>query len=117
MAFEDKATHIIELCKELLDDIELSRINSEALLLKATRLARLSGSDEVRQWLRYEMSGYLPKDPLSAKYMNQTNRWLDRKEGEAFFGSLAQVESSIEGLKLQLSTLKVDSVSGDKAYI
>jgi hypothetical protein len=117
MTSENKASHIIELCKELLDDIELSRINSEALLLKATRLARLSGSDETRQWLRYEMSGYNSTESSSLKYMSKTGRWIDRKENKGFWGSLAQHESTIEGLKLQLATLKVDSVGGDKAYI
>lgn len=116
MTPENKSTHIIELCKELLDDIELSRINSESILLKATRLARLSGSDEIRQWLRYEMSGYNPKEPLSIKYLNQTGRWTDRDKNNDFLISLAQQESTIEALRLQLTTLKVDSVGGDKAH-
>ena len=116
MVTENKSTHIIELCKELLDDIELSRINSEAILLKATRLARLSGSDEIRQWLRYEMSGYNSTESLSLKYMIQTGRWIDRNSNEDFLGPLAQHESTIEALKLQLTTLKLDSVGGDKAY-
>ena len=114
MTSENKSTHIIELCEELLDDIELSRINSEAILLKATRLARLSGSDEIRQWLKYEMSGYNSTEPLSIKYMTQTGRLIDRNVNK---GSLAQQESKIAALKLQLTTLKVDSVGGDKAYL
>ncbi|TYQ29418.1 hypothetical protein PseudUWO311_00540 [Pseudanabaena sp. UWO311] len=117
MTTENKSTHIIELCKELLDDIELSRINSEAILLKATRLARLSGSDEIRQWLRYEMSGYNATESLSLKYMTQTGRWIDKNSNKGFWGPLAQHESTIEALKLQLITLKLDSVGGDKAYI
>ena len=115
MTHENKSTHIIELCKELLDDIELSRINSEAILLKATRLARLSGSDEIRQWLRYEMAGYNSCDSLSIKYMTLTGRWIDKNENIAFWGSLAEQETSIEVLKLQLATIKVDSVSGELA--
>jgi hypothetical protein len=104
MTPENKSTHIIELCKELLDDIELSRINSEAILLKATRLARLSGSDQIRQWLRYEMTGYNSTDP----YMSQTGRWIDRN------GSLAELESTIEMLKLKIATDKCFSfINGD----
>jgi hypothetical protein len=34
----------LELAKELLDDIELGRIDAERLLLKASRLARWVGS-------------------------------------------------------------------------
>ncbi len=84
MILENQSKHIIELCKELLDDIELSRISSEAILLKATRLARLSGSDEIRQWLKYEMSGYSSTEALLLKYMNQTGRWTDRNLNKGF---------------------------------
>jgi len=116
MTSENKSTHIIELCEELLDDIELSRINSEAILLKATRLARLSGSDEIRQWLKYEMSGYTSRDSLCLKYMTQTGRWTNSKEYQWFWGPLAQQESTIEALKLKLATIKVDSISGEMAH-
>jgi hypothetical protein len=44
-----KSEHIVSLAKELLDDIELSRISAEALLLKATRLARFAGSQKTGQ--------------------------------------------------------------------
>jgi len=117
MTSENKSTHIIELCEELLDDIELSRINPEGILLKATRLARISGSEEIRQWLRYEMAGYNACDFLSLKYMNLTGRWIDKNANKGYWGSLAQQETSIEVLKLQLVTIKVDSVSGEQAYI
>jgi hypothetical protein len=117
MASENKSSHIIELCEEILGDIELSRINSEGILLKATRLARLSGSEEIRQWLRYEMAGYNLCDSLSLKYMNLTGRWINKNENRGFWGSLAQQETSIEVLKLQLATIKVDSISGEQAYI
>jgi hypothetical protein len=94
MTPENKSTHIIELCKELLDDIELSRINSEAILLKATRLARLSGSDEIRQWLRHEMTGYNSTDPLSLKYMTQTGRWTDKNSNKGFIANFNLVRYS-----------------------
>ena len=58
-----KTKHIVQLSKELLDDIELAGAPDESLLLKATRLARLAGSPKVRGWLRFEMTGYSPTDP------------------------------------------------------
>lgn len=49
MTEESKSKHIVQLAKELLDDIELNRMSAEHLLLKATRLARwmntAAGSD------------------------------------------------------------------------
>ena len=53
MKSENKPSHIIELCKELIDDIELSRIDSKAILLKAKRLAYISGANEIKDWLEY----------------------------------------------------------------
>ena len=94
----------------------MSRINAEAILLKATRLARLSGSDEIRQWLRYEMSGYNYTESLSLQYISLTGRSIDRNK-KGYLGSLAKQESMVEALKLQLTTLKVDSVSGDRAFL
>ena len=61
MSEQSRSEHILELSKELLDDIELSRTNVENLILKASRLARLVGSEEIRQWLKFEMGGMTPK--------------------------------------------------------
>ena len=67
MSEQSRSEHILELSKELLDDIELSRTNVENLILKASRLARLVGSEEVRQWLKLEMGGYNSSDEISLK--------------------------------------------------
>jgi hypothetical protein len=69
---QSKSQHILDLAKELLDDIELSRIGAESLLLKASRLARWVGSDEVKYWLQLEMAGYNSSNPTSVKYMGLT---------------------------------------------
>ncbi len=55
MSKQSRTEHILELAKELLDDIELSRCNAEGLLLKTSRLARLMGSEEIKSWIQYEM--------------------------------------------------------------
>lgn len=83
MQEQSTSEHILELATELLDDIELSRLNAESLLLKASRLARLVGSDEIRQWLGYEMSGYPSTEPLSVKYIGYTGRWINHEKGTA----------------------------------
>ena len=40
MATQSRSEHVLQLARELLDDIELSRTNAENLILKASRLAR-----------------------------------------------------------------------------
>src|SRR4051812_4217978 len=93
---QSRGEHVLELAKELLDDIELGRLQADRLLLKATRLARLTGSDEIRKWLKYELNGYVGKDPVSEKYMGLTGRWTDRAERRGYWKSLAAIEGMIQ---------------------
>lgn len=95
MAEQSRSEHILELARELLDDIELSRTSAESLVLKASRLARWVGSDETRKWLQLEMIGYNDSDPISLKYMTLTGRWIDRDKQVACWGPLAQQEATI----------------------
>lgn len=112
---EQKQEHIRRLAAELLDDVELSRLGAESLLLKAMRLARLSGSDEVRQWLNLEMGGYNSTGPVSLKYMGQTGRWISRAENKGYWGPLAQQEARIDALKVQLTSFTTQGLGGDVA--
>ncbi|MFQ5759091.1 MAG: hypothetical protein ACE5IF_05390 [Candidatus Bathyarchaeia archaeon] len=108
---ESKSEHIISLAKDLLDDIELSQIPTEALLLKAIRLARLVGSPETQRWLEFEMIGYKDSNPISLEYMTLTGRWTNQEKKQGFWGSLAQLNASIETKKLRLQTLRIPNIS------
>lgn len=108
--------HILELSRELLDDIELDKLASDKLLLKCNRLARLTGSEEVREWLRYEMEGYNSTDKISLKYMTLTGRWIDFKENKGYWGPLALQESLIETLKARIDATKITSLEGNWAF-
>lgn len=108
---QSQSDYIVELAAELLDDIELSRLPAETLLLKASRLARLAGSDEVQKWLGYERGGYISTDSLSLKYVGLTGRWINREKGLAYWGPLAAQESSIATYRAQLNALRVPDVS------
>jgi hypothetical protein len=77
MNSKSQSEHVLDLCRELLDDIELSRLGADKLLLKCSRLARLVGSDEVQKWIGYEMGGYYDTEPLSLLYVTKTLRWFD----------------------------------------
>src|SRR5260370_5539110 len=102
---ESRSQHITKLAQELLDDIELGRTHAEQLLLKASRLARWTGSEEIRYWLKLELSGYNSTDPVSLKYMGITGRWVDREKGTGYWGPLSQQEATIEAEKAKLSSL------------
>lgn len=110
---ESQSQHIFTLAKELLDDIELKRLNSEALILKATRLARFTSNSEVIAWLKYELQGYNSENKLSLKYMGRTGRWTDRGKKEGYWGPLSEHEATIQALKLELQALQLPSLSGD----
>lgn len=113
---QSKSQHILDLAKELLDDIELSRIGAESLLLKASRLARWVGSDEVKYWLQLEMAGYNSSNPTSVKYMGLTGRWLDKEKNTGFWGPLAQQEAALVAETTKLRSLSTPDTSGEWAF-
>jgi hypothetical protein len=115
MAVQSQSEHILELAKELLDDIELGRTDAERLLLKASRLARWVGSEEIRYWLQLELGGYNDTNPISLKYMTITGRWLDKDKGIGYWGPLAQQEACIVAEKAKLAALRVPDTSGEWA--
>ncbi len=115
MSEQSRSEHILELSKELLDDIELSRTNVENLILKASRLARLVGSEEIRQWLKFEMGGYNSSDELSLKYMGLTGRWIDKEKNTGYWGPLAQQEAAIDAQKAKLAGMRTSDSSGEWA--
>ncbi|MCD6034670.1 MAG: hypothetical protein K0R63_411 [Rickettsiales bacterium] len=112
-----KSQHIFELATDLLDDIELSRLDVERLLLKCSRLARWTGSDETQAWIGYEMSGYFTNNQICLKYMGKTGRWIDSGKKEGYWGPLAQQEASIEAKRATLAVLRVPDPSGEYGTI
>ncbi|PLR93207.1 AbiTii domain-containing protein [Bacillus sp. T33-2] len=117
MEEKSRAQHIYELSKELLDDIELSRTSADSLLLKTTRLARYVGSDEVKKWLQFELSGYNNSNPVSLRYMSKTGRWTNFKEKKGYWGPLAQIQSMIDAQKLKLQSMSIPNTSGQWAHV
>ena len=112
---QSKSEHILELAKELLDDIELSRLPAESLLLKASRLARWVGSEEIKYWINLEMKGY-NDSPISLKYVELTGRWINKEAKTGFFGPLAVQEAKIETERIKLRNLTTPDTSGNWAF-
>lgn len=107
-----KSEHVLALATELLDDIELSRLPAEQLLLKSSRLARLAGSDEVKKWIGYEMNGYSGDNPICNKYMQLTGRWINRDERKGYWGPLLQQEAVIAAQNIKLQSMSMPDTSG-----
>ncbi|MFT9637635.1 hypothetical protein ACMZ49_10015 [Alcaligenes phenolicus] len=112
---KSRSEHILELAKELLDDIELSRLSAESLLLKSSRLARWVGSDEIKYWIGLEMKGYNSSNEISLKYMGITGRWTNKEEGTGYWGPLAQHEAALEAQNINLRSLTTPDTSGTAA--
>lgn len=112
---QSRSEHILELAKELLDDIELSRLSAETLLLKASRLARWVGSEEIKYWISLEMKGYNTSSEISLKYMGKTGRWVNKEENKGYWGPLAQHEATIEAENIKLRSISTPDTSGDWA--
>jgi hypothetical protein len=110
-----KNEHTIFLAKEIIDDIELSRLDCKAILLKTTRLARYIDDEKIRTWLRFEMQGYNSKEDISLNYMSRTGRWIDKEKLEGYWFPLAQVEASCEAQKQKLALIRIPDTSGDRA--
>lgn len=115
MATQTEAEHILALSSELLDDLELDRLPADKLLLKANRLARLAGSEEIRKWLGYEMNGYNSSDPVSLHYMSRTGRWTNYKENKGYWGPLGEQVARIDAHKSRIEATKLSSLGGDSA--
>lgn len=113
---QSKSEHILELAKELLEDIELSRLSAESLLLKVSRLARWVGSEEIKYWINLEMKGYNSSNDISLKYMGITGRWVNREELTGYWGPLAQQEATLEAQNIKLKSMSTPDTSGDWAF-
>ncbi len=109
MATESLATHTVALARDLLDDIELSRLPPEQLLLKASRLARLLGDTRTQKWLRYELDGYLGgEEPMAIA--DGFGRVTDRQKQLGYWAPLAGIAALVHSMQVQIQQLQVPSV-------
>ncbi|HAS6410344.1 TPA: hypothetical protein I7256_23200 [Vibrio vulnificus] len=116
MVVISKSEHTLELVQDLLDDLELGRSSVEKIILKASRLARIVGAEEIKEWLRFELGGFYSDNAISLKYMTLTGRWTNRDENKGYWIPFAQIEARIEADKAKLSVMRIPDSSGDHNY-
>jgi len=106
---ESLSSHIVDLSKTLVDDIELSRLSPEQLLLKAVRLARLVDDQETAIWLKLELNGYY-NDATSKQFMLRFGR-IDSADAQyGYFQPLAGISGAIASMQTQIQQLRVPDV-------
>src|SRR4051795_10475392 len=100
----------LRLAEELLTDVELSRVEPDAALLKGMRLARLTDNFEAQDWLRLELGGYTSADAAAA-------RLCGRSAGDDKFYSqpLGALLTEKRAREAQLESLRIESIGGDGA--
>lgn len=64
----------LRVAEELLTDIELERLKASEIVLKASRLARLVGHEDLTTFLGYERNGY-PTDGTARDWIGRAGRW------------------------------------------
>jgi AbiTii len=100
---------ILSLARELVDDIELTRLVPESILLKALRLARLVEDPETLEWLQFELNGY-PNSSAAKPWMRRFGRFTDEAKAVGYWIPLAGVAGTMATMQAQIQTLTVPNV-------
>lgn len=103
----DRQAEALKVAEELLADIETKRLKASDLALKANRLARLTGHEQLSDFLSYERKGY-PTDGSAKSWITLAGRWSDDKEeiGKFYTLPLVKVEASLEASLAALQALQ-----------
>ena len=108
---ESKNNEVLQLSEEILRNIELSEIPLQNIVLKCTRLARLTSNQKAMNLFHYELAGY-PKDNNGyvltdafslARFANRTFYDQKRNSEVMFPETVAELESELETAKIQMS--------------
>lgn len=115
----DRRATALELCDELLTDIELSRLTPAAVVRKASRLARLLDDREALRWLELELQGFtapetgqmLPSTAVHARRTIRAHYSDEHEETRYWTESVGAMQATIEAAKSQLAAAADPNVS------
>lgn len=91
----------------LFDDIVLSRLPPEPLLVKTRQLARLVEDEETAIWLRWELGGYSEDCGLAAEYLEKTGRLIDKQSGTCYPQPLPELHRYIATRQAEMQRMGV----------
>lgn len=86
MGRQDEALRVAE---ELLADIELKRMKASDIVLKASRLARLVGHDDLTTFVALERNGY-EGGTHDEKWIERAGRWSNKEKDKFYALSIAR---------------------------
>lgn len=111
-----KQEEAVRVAEELLSDIEMQRLKASEVVLKASRVARLVGHDDLMEFLGYERNGY-PLDGSARKWIGRAGRWSD-KEGKFYPKSIAKIEANLDSAHKSVAAMQGGgNYSGDYAFV
>ena len=102
---ESRSQATLHLTRELVDDVERSRLGPEAILLKALRLALLVKDNTALQWLRFEINGY-PDTPEARHYMEAFGRFTNKQATLGYWKPLGVLAETMATNQAQIQTLQ-----------
>ena len=102
-----RSDYVVSLARELLEDIELSRLPAESLLLKAMRLARIVDADEWSRWMNYELTGYL-NNPEATRWMAGVGR---SSGNQIYWVPLSQIDTELETARARLQLMRIPDIN------
>lgn len=95
----DRQKEALQLAEDLLADIELKQLTAAEITLKASRLARLVGDDNLQQFTTLELQGY-PTDGSADRWASSADRWEGTtKDGkrQLYFVPITRITALLDG--------------------
>lgn len=99
----DRQAEALRLAEALQEDIELQRLKASEVVLKASRLARLVGHDDLQEFLAMEREGYTDS---RSRWVSKAGRKDDRKEDHWYPASISKIEAVREGAVSAIEALR-----------
>jgi hypothetical protein len=93
----------VRLAAALLEDIELQRSKASEVVLKASRLARLVGHDDLKEFLAMEREGYTDG---RSRWVAKAGRNDDLKDDRWYPASISKIEALREGAVSAIDALR-----------
>jgi len=104
----DRQEEARRVAEELLSDIELERLKASEVVLKASRVARLVGHDDLTEFLGFERNGY-PTDGTATHWIGPAGRWSDPNDPDDtnfYPQSIAKVEASLAAAQEAINAMR-----------